>query len=157
MLSGTRQERNATGAVVVRGRGRAIAVVGVALVLAASILRQLAAPRMQLPHAAQFLEVPSASGFAKPAIMFASLLTELLALTAVSRAMERRRVAVPTIALTTACLAIAVMLGFGLATWAAHDLTHMHQISRVMAHQYRDAVGPWSVFLGVLQCTGHSA
>jgi hypothetical protein len=43
-----------------------------------------------------------------------------------------------------------------LATWAAHDLTHLHQISRVMAHQYRDAVGPWSVFLGVLQCTGHS-
>jgi hypothetical protein len=43
-----------------------------------------------------------------------------------------------------------------LATWAAHDLTHLHQISRVMAHQYRDAVGPWSVYLGVLQCTGHS-
>ena len=31
-----------------------------------------------------------------------------------------------------------------LATWAAHDLTHLHQISRVMAHQYREAVGPWS-------------
>jgi hypothetical protein len=44
-----------------------------------------------------------------------------------------------------------------LATWAAHDLTHLHQISRVMAHQYREAVGPWSKFLGVLQCTGHSA
>ncbi|HEX6493884.1 MAG TPA: DinB family protein [Acidobacteriaceae bacterium] len=44
-----------------------------------------------------------------------------------------------------------------LATWAAHDLTHLHQISRVMAHQYRDAVGPWSKFLGVLECTGHSA
>ena len=44
-----------------------------------------------------------------------------------------------------------------LATWAAHDLTHLHQISRVMAHQYRDAVGPWSRFLGVLQCAGHSA
>ena len=44
-----------------------------------------------------------------------------------------------------------------LATWAVHDLTHLHQISRVMAHQYRDAVGPWHVFLGVLQCTGHSA
>jgi len=29
-----------------------------------------------------------------------------------------------------------------LATWAAHDLTHLHQISRVMAHQYREAVGP---------------
>ena len=44
-----------------------------------------------------------------------------------------------------------------LATWAAHDLTHLHQISRVMAHQYRQAVGPWTVFLGVLQCAGHSS
>lgn len=44
-----------------------------------------------------------------------------------------------------------------LATWAAHDLTHLHQIARVMAHQYREAVGPWSAYLGVLQCTGHSA
>lgn len=43
-----------------------------------------------------------------------------------------------------------------LATWAAHDLTHLHQISRVMAHQYREAVGPWSQYLGVLQCVGHS-
>jgi ferric-dicitrate binding protein FerR (iron transport regulator) len=44
-----------------------------------------------------------------------------------------------------------------LATWAVHDLTHVHQLSRVMAHQYRDAVGPWSAYLGVLQCSGHSA
>jgi hypothetical protein len=44
-----------------------------------------------------------------------------------------------------------------LATWAAHDLTHLHQVSRIMAHQYRDAVGPWSRYLGVLQCTGHSS
>jgi hypothetical protein len=44
-----------------------------------------------------------------------------------------------------------------LATWAVHDLTHLHQISRVMAHQYRGAVGPWSVYLGVLHCKGHSA
>jgi hypothetical protein len=44
-----------------------------------------------------------------------------------------------------------------LATWATHDLTHLHQISRVMAHQYRDAVGPWSAYLGVLQCAGHSS
>jgi hypothetical protein len=42
-----------------------------------------------------------------------------------------------------------------LATWAAHDLTHLHQISRVMAHQYRDAVGPFGAFLGVLKCNGH--
>jgi len=44
-----------------------------------------------------------------------------------------------------------------LATWAAHDLTHLHQVSRVMAHQYREAVGPWSAYLGVLHCAGHSS
>jgi hypothetical protein len=44
-----------------------------------------------------------------------------------------------------------------LATWAAHDLTHLHQISRVMAHQYRDAVGPWEKYLGVMHCDGHSS
>ena len=44
-----------------------------------------------------------------------------------------------------------------LAAWATHDLTHLHQISRVMAHQYREAVGPWSKFLGVLKCAGHSS
>jgi hypothetical protein len=44
-----------------------------------------------------------------------------------------------------------------LATWAVHDLTHVHQLSRVMAHQYRNAVGPWSAYLGVLQCRAHSA
>lgn len=43
-----------------------------------------------------------------------------------------------------------------LATWAVHDLTHLHQISRVMAQQYADAVGPWKVYLGVLKCQGHS-
>ena len=43
-----------------------------------------------------------------------------------------------------------------LATWAAHDLTHLHQISRVMAHQYQEAVGPWRQYLGVLHCAGHS-
>jgi hypothetical protein len=40
-----------------------------------------------------------------------------------------------------------------LATWAVHDMTHLHQISRVMAHQYRETVGPWSAYLGVLQRT----
>lgn len=44
-----------------------------------------------------------------------------------------------------------------LATWVVHDLTHLHQISRIMAYQYREAVGPWSKYLGVLQCAGHSA
>jgi len=51
----------------------------------------------------------------------------------------------------------AVTLAQLLASWAAHDLTHLHQIARVMAHQYREAVGPWSAYLGVLQCTGHSS
>ena len=51
----------------------------------------------------------------------------------------------------------AVTLSQLLATWAAHDLTHLHQISRVMAYQYRDVVGPWSKFLGVLKCNGHSS
>jgi len=44
-----------------------------------------------------------------------------------------------------------------LAAWAVHDLTHIHQISRTLAHQYREAVGPWTAYLGVLQCAGHSA
>jgi hypothetical protein len=44
-----------------------------------------------------------------------------------------------------------------LAAWVGHDLSHLHQISRVLAHQYRQAAGPWSVYLGVLQCAGHSA
>jgi DinB family protein len=51
----------------------------------------------------------------------------------------------------------AVSLSELLATWAAHDLTHLRQISRIMAHQYRKAVGPWSKYLGVLQCAGHSS
>ncbi len=50
-----------------------------------------------------------------------------------------------------------VTLGQLLATWAAHDLTHLHQLARVLAHQYREAVGPWSAYLGVLHCAGHSA
>jgi hypothetical protein len=51
----------------------------------------------------------------------------------------------------------SVTLSELLATWAVHDLTHLHQLSRVMAYQYRDEVGPWSAFLGVLKCSGHSA
>jgi hypothetical protein len=51
----------------------------------------------------------------------------------------------------------SVTLSQLLATWAVHDLTHLHQISRIMAHQYREAVGPWSAYLGVLRCAGHSS
>jgi hypothetical protein len=51
----------------------------------------------------------------------------------------------------------SVKLSQHLASWVSHDLTHLHQISRIMAHQYREAVGPWSAYLGVLRCAGHSA
>jgi hypothetical protein len=38
-----------------------------------------------------------------------------------------------------------------LATWVAHDLAHLNQISRVMAKQYKEAVGPWKKYLGVME------
>ena len=44
----------------------------------------------------------------------------------------------------------AVSLRQLLATWVAHDLGHIVQISRVMARQYRDAVGPWREYLSVM-------
>jgi hypothetical protein len=37
-----------------------------------------------------------------------------------------------------------------LATWVAHDLGHVAQTARVMAKQYREAVGPWRQYLPVL-------
>jgi hypothetical protein len=44
----------------------------------------------------------------------------------------------------------AVTLQQLLATWVAHDLSHLTQITRVMAKQYRDAVGPWRQYLSVM-------
>jgi len=38
-----------------------------------------------------------------------------------------------------------------LSTWTMHDLNHISQISRVMARQYREAVGPWVNYLGILK------
>ncbi len=38
-----------------------------------------------------------------------------------------------------------------LATWVAHDLDHIVQISRVMAKNYRDAVGPWQAYLKIMK------
>lgn len=38
-----------------------------------------------------------------------------------------------------------------LSTWVVHDLNHLAQISRVMARQYEQEVGPWKVFLGILR------
>ncbi len=44
----------------------------------------------------------------------------------------------------------AVTLRQLLATWVAHDLGHLAQIARVMAKRYRDDVGPWRVYLPIL-------
>ncbi len=41
-------------------------------------------------------------------------------------------------------------LGQLLATWTAHDLDHVMQISRVLARQYSDAVGPWRAYLRII-------
>ena len=43
-----------------------------------------------------------------------------------------------------------------LAGWTVHDMTHLHQVSRILAVQYREACGPFSAYLGVLKCDGHS-
>lgn len=37
-----------------------------------------------------------------------------------------------------------------LAAWVAHDLGHLAQTARVMAKQYREAVGPWRQYLPVV-------
>jgi hypothetical protein len=37
-----------------------------------------------------------------------------------------------------------------LATWVAHDVSHVAQIGRVMAKQYREAVGPWRAYLPIM-------
>lgn len=44
-----------------------------------------------------------------------------------------------------------VRLDQHLATWVAHDFTHLSQIARVMAAQYREAVGPWSAYLRIVR------
>jgi hypothetical protein len=48
-----------------------------------------------------------------------------------------------------------VTLGHLLVSWGAHDLNHLHQMARLMAHQYREAVGPFAAFMGVMRCDAH--
>ena len=38
-----------------------------------------------------------------------------------------------------------------LSTWTIHDLTHIAQIARVMAKQYKEAIGPWIEYFRVMQ------
>jgi len=44
-----------------------------------------------------------------------------------------------------------VTLGQLLSAWVVHDLGHIRQIVRVMAKQYRDAIGPWTEFLTIVE------
>jgi len=44
----------------------------------------------------------------------------------------------------------AVTLRQLLATWVAHDLDHVVQISRVLARQYSSEVGPWTAYLRII-------
>ena len=37
-----------------------------------------------------------------------------------------------------------------LATWVVHDLTHIAQITRVMAKQYKEEIGPWVDFFRIM-------
>ena len=38
-----------------------------------------------------------------------------------------------------------------LSTWVVHDLTHIAQVTRVMAKQYKAEMGPWPEFFRILQ------
>lgn len=44
-----------------------------------------------------------------------------------------------------------VTLGQLLSSWVVHDLDHIVQISRVMARQYTEAVGPWVEYMRILR------
>ncbi len=37
-----------------------------------------------------------------------------------------------------------------ISTWAVHDLTHINQITRVIAKRYKKEVGPWKEYLGII-------
>ena len=37
-----------------------------------------------------------------------------------------------------------------LSAWVVHDLGHIRQIVRVMATQYREAIGPWTEYLTIV-------
>jgi hypothetical protein len=47
-----------------------------------------------------------------------------------------------------------VTLGQHLATWVAHDLSHLAQVARVMGGRYSEAAGPWRAYLPMLRQDG---
>ncbi len=45
----------------------------------------------------------------------------------------------------------SVLLKQLLATWVAHDHSHITQIARTMARHYQEAVGPWQEYLSIMK------
>jgi hypothetical protein len=43
-----------------------------------------------------------------------------------------------------------VTLGQLLASWVVHDMTHIYQITRTIAKQYEEEVGPWKAYMRIL-------
>lgn len=37
-----------------------------------------------------------------------------------------------------------------LSTWVVHDLSHLRQVARVLAKQYKGEIGPWEAYLPVV-------
>ena len=37
-----------------------------------------------------------------------------------------------------------------LAAWVVHDLAHINQVARVMAKQYKEAIGPWKAYMNIV-------
>jgi uncharacterized damage-inducible protein DinB len=44
-----------------------------------------------------------------------------------------------------------VKLSEQLSTWTAHDLSHIAQITRIMANRYHNDVGPWKTYLRIMK------
>ncbi|PWT73256.1 MAG: hypothetical protein C5B59_13925 [Bacteroidetes bacterium] len=38
-----------------------------------------------------------------------------------------------------------------IATWVTHDLSHLSQITRVMAKQYKQEIGPWTEYFNIFK------
>lgn len=38
-----------------------------------------------------------------------------------------------------------------LSTWVVHDLTHVAQVARVMAKQYKEEIGPWIEYFRIMK------
>ncbi len=98
----------------VRRRGRAIAAVGLSLMLVIAVVRELVAPYSRLPFAAQFLEPPHLrNSLWNPVVLLVSVVTEFGALSLTSRVLERRGATPQRVAIVTALMGCAVMLLFG--------------------------------------------